>query len=469
MKLWQKFYIITLVLLILALNLIGFLFIQHSHNNILKKEIDSSIMEQKFVYYQLKLSLSDFEESSSVSIERFILKMMEKYTKSINYNLNYQILNNNNELIYKDIDFPHSKNNPELENISFNNTNYIIKPINGKYYLYICSMIDNPSIPLKVHCAKDISTLYEDNRSNWVLFLKIDLFISILFAVGMLLISKYLTRPIEELTFFTKEITSGNYSHRVKIESKDELGILADNFNFMTETIQNSILELKSENEKKEEFINNFTHELKTPLTSIIGYSNFIKTSKYDEKTFFEASNYIYNEAKYLEKISFKLMDFIYSKKNNLELNQINIIDVFKDVENTLSQKLISKNIDLIIISPSQNLSLDYDLIKILLKNLIDNSIKASSQNSKILIRGICNPNKFIVSIEDFGVGIPKKHLDKILEPFYVVDQSRSRRNNGIGLGLSICHEIVKAHNAELKISSQLNLGTTISISFDYF
>lgn len=469
MKLWQKFYIITLILIILASNLIGFLFIQHSHNNILKKEIDSSIMEQKFVSYQIKLSLSDFEESSSISIERFILKMMEKYTKSINYNLNYQILNNNNELIYKDIDFPHSKNNPELENISFNNTNYIIKPINGKYYLYICSMIDNTNIPLKVHCAKDISSLYEDNRSNWILFLKIDLFISILFAVGMLLISKYLTRPIEELTFFTKEITSGNYSHRVKIESKDELGILADNFNFMTETIQNSILELKSENEKKEEFINNFTHELKTPLTSIIGYSNFIKTSKYDEKIFFEASNYIYSEAKYLEKISFKLMDFIYSKKSNLELNQINIIDVFKDVENTLSQKLISKNIDLIIISPNQNLSLDYDLIKILLKNLIDNSIKASSQNSKILIRGICNPNKFIVSIEDFGVGIPKENLDRILEPFYVVDKSRSRRNNGIGLGLSICHEIIKAHNAELTISSQLNLGTTISISFDYF
>lgn len=469
MKLWQKIYIITLSLLILSLNLIGFLFIQSSHNNLLKKEIDSSIIEQKFISYHLKLSLSDFENSSSVSVERFILKIMEKYTTSINYNSAYQILNKNNELIYKDMDFPYSENNPELEVISSNNTNYIIKPINGNYYLFICSLIDNADIPLKVHCAKDISSIYKERHSNWMLFLKLDLFISVLFAIVMLLIIKLLTKPIENLTLLTKEIISGNYSYRINIASKDELGILADNFNFMTETIENNILELQSENKKKEDFINNFTHELKTPLTSIIGYSNFIMTSKYDEEIFFEASRYIYNEARYLEKISFKLMDFIYSKKNNLEMKRINIIDILTDVEKTLSQKLISKNIDLIMTIPNKDLILEYDLIKILFKNLIDNSIKASSENSKIIISEISNPNKFIICVKDFGIGISNEHLDRIFEPFYVVDQSRSRKNNGLGLGLSICQEIIRAHDAELKISSKLNIGTTVFISFNYF
>ena len=127
------------------------------------------------------------------------------------------------------------------------------------------------------------------------------------------------------------------------------------------------------------------------------------------------------------------------------------------------------KNINLDIKIEDIDIWVDKELFEVLLTNIIDNSIKASDTNSIIEIEGyyINDKNEYILKIKDRGIGIPKEDLDKILEPFYMVDKARTRKNNGIGLGLSICSEICNMHNISLNIKSELNMGSEVILGFN--
>ena len=105
--------------------------------------------------------------------------------------------------------------------------------------------------------------------------------------------------------------------------------------------------------------------------------------------------------------------------------------------------------------------------ICIAITNIIDNSIKASNVGSWIDVEGYYGNNEYILKIKDKGIGIPQEDLDKVLEPFYMVDKARTRKNNGIGLGLSICSEICNMYNISLDIKSKLNVGTEVILIFN--
>ena len=464
MKLWQKIYLFPLLLLVLTLNLSGLLLIQNFHNSLLKKEVEACITEKNFLTYELKINNQNDRRSSN--LEWTISTLMTDYADSIHYEGTFQILDSGNKLLYTDFDFPLPPTYEELKNLSFGQTHYIIRPLGGHYYLYIASLTDAYSTPLKLYYAKDISTIYDERQTHFNFFLKLDCFICLIFAIFMFLISHKITKPIRILTSSTQKITSGKYNERVLIDTKDEFSTLSSYFNQMAQTIEDKIAQLQLSNDQKETFINDFTHELKTPLTSIIGYANFIRTSKYNEQLFLEASDYIYKESKNLEQIAFKMMDLIYAKSTHITFQPEEILSLYKEVKKSLQSKLDEKQMDLKITGLPCILMLDKLLMKIFLCNLVDNAIKASPTGSSIILAVHTYKQQTTLSVQDFGMGIAPDHISKICDPFYVVDSARTKKSNGAGIGLSICTEIAKCHNAALHIDSQLNLGTTISISF---
>jgi signal transduction histidine kinase len=182
---------------------------------------------------------------------------------------------------------------------------------------------------------------------------------------------------------------------------------------------------------------------------------------------FVEASDYIYKEGKRLEKMAFKMMDLIYAKTQEIELITERIFNVIDEVKRLQFARLKDKNIDLIIEGEDCVLDIDKDLITMALSNLVENAIKASKNNSKIYIKICIIQNKTYISVVDLGLGIAKEHLDKLWQPFYVVDKARSRKNNGAGIGLSICKKIAEVHSADIKISSDLGIGTEVTLIFN--
>lgn len=470
MKFWHKIYLFSVLLFSVSISFVGLMLVRSLHNSMLGKEIEKSIAEEKVLAHELEMETfySNWylpQESKEVS-GRSLNQIIEDYIDATPVEGYYQVLNMDNEILYTDFNFPKSMEHQELEKLTSERVHYILREVENKKYVYICGLANILSGQVKVYYAKELTPIYQTTQKQYGYFIRLDIFICIVFSIFMIFISQFVTKPIENLVNSTKKIASGNYSERAKVISKDEFSVLAEQFNDMANTIEEKIGELEESNSQKEAFINNFTHELKTPLTSIIGYADFIRTSRYDEKLFFEAADYIYSEGKHLEKIAFKMMDLIYSKTQPLNLETIEVIRFFNDIRKSFYQRLKDKNLEVIIKGELAQLTADPILLKMLLNNFIDNAIKASNEGGKIYMEVKNGEGEITLSVQDEGIGISKEHLDKIRQPFYIVDASRTKKNNGVGLGLAICQKIVEAHGAQLRIESEIGKGTKVSVIF---
>ncbi|MGR3777047.1 sensor histidine kinase [Bacillus paramycoides] len=465
MKFWQKIFIYSLLIFLITFNFGAVFLIQNSYNLNLKREIDRSLGEQSnvsagIIYYSM-ISVKGSETNYKEIIKNYLKKFNSKDTY-------LEVLDKNNNEVFSNMYFTISGEREELKEASSDKRKYIIRDVGNKTLLFVTSLVNIQGEDLKVSYIHDITYIYQDKREQYSFFIQLSMVVSVILAISMYMLSKYITSPIDKLINTTKIISKGNYSERVEINSKDEIGVLADNFNEMADAVEEKIHQLESNAEEKQRFIDNLTHEFKTPLTSIIGYADFLRSTSYNEEIFIEGLNHIFKEGKRLEELSWKMMSLILLKRENFKMEKENIKNILVDLRDTLKPKLQNKNINLIISSEEYQISVEKDLIRNLISNFIDNSIKASKENSNIYLNVYKNKeSKVVLEIKDEGIGISEEDLPKVFEAFYMVDKSRTRANNGAGLGLTICAEIAKIHEAELKIESEINKGTTIKILFN--
>lgn len=466
MKLWKKNYIIFFICFIISFNLAGIIIIERIFNQGINREIKDSLSEHKTIVSGLHTSIHMYNNMEKIngnkSIKLFIGEYIDVFKKEADY---IEILDMGENEIFSNLDFNIPQDRPELESLLKYRRNYIIRVVDNEYYLFVAGLM-NLNKDYKLSYVRDISYIYKERKEQYHFFFLFELYICMGVSVLIYILSKILTRPITSLINTTKKIANGNYYERVKISSKDELGILSENFNQMADAIEEKINELERNGAEKQRFIENLTHELKTPLTSIIGYADLLRTTKVDDKILKESIDFIYKEGKRLEQLSFKMMDLIVVEVDDFQLRPERIINVFEEVRGILQPKLDGKNIKLVISGDNDEVYLEKDMMKLLLTNLIDNSIKASNENSHIYLNFYKENNHKIIEVRDEGIGISKEKVEYILEPFYVVDKSRTRANNGIGLGLAICERIAEIHHGRLEIESKLNKGTRVRIIF---
>ena len=228
--------------------------------------------------------------------------------------------------------------------------------------------------------------------------------------------------------------------------------------------LERNISDLENVALRREEFIGSFAHELKTPLTAIIGYADMLRSKDMSPKTRFTAAGYIFSEGKRLEALSLKLMDIIVAGKQELELKRFEIGYFIRTVAAVTVPSLSSEDITLDMRWEPGYIEVEPDLFKTLMINLVDNARKASKRNSTIELYGKAEDGGYAMYVQDHGRGIPQDELIKITEPFYMVDKSRARAQNGAGLGLALCQRIAELHNTKLEYSSELGQGTTVRI-----
>lgn len=213
----------------------------------------------------------------------------------------------------------------------------------------------------------------------------------------------------------------------------------------------------------KQDFFSNASHELKSPLTAIIGYQQMITTGIIDDKDeIIDTCNRTLNEAKKMNEMIIDMLDLSYLESEKNSHNETNDLkDITSKIVESYKIKSNAKNITIIKSLESLIVNInEKDLIH-LISNLIDNAIKYSNNNSKIEIKII--DNKFI--IKDQGIGISEDNQKRVFERFYQVDKTRSTYH-GSGLGLSIVKHICLKYNIKIDLKSKLNEGTTISLSF---
>lgn len=215
----------------------------------------------------------------------------------------------------------------------------------------------------------------------------------------------------------------------------------------------------------KKDFFDNASHELKSPITSIVGYSQMISKGIVDDKNeIVEYSNRILKEANRMNSIIYDMLNIAEIEKDYaLNIANINLKDLILDNIKSLSSLAKEKNV--IIETDLERLFVKSDarLVDELIRNLLDNSIKYNKDNGKVKV--ILKDN--YLEIKDTGIGIAKSDIGRIFERFYRVDKVRSKESGGTGLGLSIVKHIVETCNFKIEVNSTLGVGSTFKVTFN--
>mgnify|MGYP001106720308 CR=1 FL=1 len=326
------------------------------------------------------------------------------------------------------------------ESLSLNkNTYYFAKLLDDETLIRISKDYDDISIIIK-------KTIY------FMLFLASLLIgISYLFAKK---ISLMLIEPIKELS---ENIEVIEYSEKIYEEIQP-----------FVKKIREQHLDIIKSSKLRQEFTANVTHELKTPLTVIAGYSELMSNEMVDVNDCKFIGNEIYDNSKKLQLLIDDILILSHLDQNNIgfENSNINLDLVIKKIISNFRLVARKKNIDFHYEGNTVFMNTNYKLMEELMSNLISNAIKYNKQNGSVFIKLSKNINEVIIEIRDTGMGISKKDQKRIFERFYRVENNSSKLEPGNGLGLSIVKHIVAQYDGEIEVSSEINKGTNFKIIF---
>lgn len=273
------------------------------------------------------------------------------------------------------------------------------------------------------------------------------------------LISRITIGPIIGLTKWSEQLAAGDLSQTLSLSSKDELGRLSTSLNYMAERIQASF-------DSQRRFVSNAAHELKTPLSSMkVAVTAALENNKSNEE-YQELVQFVAQRIKTQELLIAELLFLAQSDEKRLasQFNIMNISEIICEFKETFAYVFEEKNIDLKeCITDEIFIRGDRKLISQLIMNLLDNALAYTPKGGVVIISLTRDKNWAILTVKDNGRGIPEDSLDKVFERFYKVP-NETPANSGFGLGLSICKSIVQTLGGNIRVNSNLNLGTIFTV-----
>lgn len=342
---------------------------------------------------------------------------------------------------------------------------YIIRNFKGKDYVLFSSPIYYNDT--KLGCIRFVYNLEKENNIVFKTILSM-IFFAIISMLSSIIMSNSFSNkivdPIVKLKDIASEVSHGKFIKDFHIDSNDEIEDLSKSFSTMSNNIENMILKLKDEKETQKRFLDNITHEFKTPLAAIMGYSDLLSRVE-DRKNIEECTKYIKKSSDRLLNLVEQLLELSLLNKNQLHLKK-EPVDIKSVVENSmmlLKPRMIKFGIKVVLKMDSKVINIDREKTEQVILNILDNAIKYS-ECTKIIITMDYTEESVRIFIDDNGQGIPKKDLNSIFEHFYTAHKTLQNKHGGSGLGLAICKEIMEKQLGNIKIES-LN-GTKVILEF---
>ena len=300
----------------------------------------------------------------------------------------------------------------------------------------------------------------KESRSIWSVFIKVMPAILILIFV-ILAISKMLTDVLTKSLLLPIEQMSENLDHLEDITTYKELMPF---INTIQEQHKNILMNAKM----RQEFTANVSHELKTPLTAISGYSELIQNGMANEEETIRFAGEIHKSAKRLltlinDTIRLSQLD---TSEQKVIYEAIDLYKIAEDCVNMLKFSAENHGIDISIHGTNAYLEGNREMLEEVVYNLCDNAIRYNNEGGKVDVTVKPVKGKIYLCVEDNGIGISKEHQERIFERFYRVDKSRSKSTGGTGLGLAIVKHIIQQHGAHMELTSEKGKGTKIEIEF---
>ena len=474
MRLWQKIVLPVLALLVLSTTLTSVLLLRASRDTLWQREGQRAVAQQQYlagmlragvISHRLQLGVVqlDPEETGRTAGQVLSQQAQDSYLSGL------LLLGEDGEALYDAMPDCLDGLLPEPPTDGPNATVYQLYPgeREGDWYLVCAMPVTLESVRCRLAAAYSVGDLQRQLEQEAVRAVGLCLLLSLAGAALLLAMVWAMLRPLAALDVSARRIADGNYRERLAVRGTDELSGLAQDMNVMAQAVESRVEQLEQVAEERKIFIGNLAHEMKTPLTSILGFADllYLPPEVPDEQRV-EYARVISEEAKRLRALSGKLLELITLGSASLTLAPVSLRMVADEVSISLRPLMAQSQIRLRCSCPDALVDMDRELFKSLLYNLLDNGRKASRRGEKLDLAGQVQGNDIVILVRDYGSGIPQEELDKVCQPFYMVDKSRSRKAGGAGLGLALCKEIVSVHHGSIDIQSRLGEGTLITLTF---
>ena len=312
--------------------------------------------------------------------------------------------------------------------------------------------------------CRDVSALFTQRSAQYRSFFQVMLVLIALVGALSLLVSHLILRPLGRVSDAARRMAGGELGQRVPVTSEDELGRLSADFNAMAAQLEGQMEELANAARRQKDFTGSFAHEIKTPLTSIIGYADLLRSRPMSPEQVRDSAGYIFQEGKRLEALSWKLMELIVLDRQDFPKRPVSMRAFLEQMGSVMRPALEQAGIQLAVEAEEAPAFAEPDLLETMVLNLLDNARKATPGGGRISLVGEAKESGYLIQVTDTGKGIPAEELSRITEPFYMVDKSRARAQGGAGLGLALCRRIVELHGGTLEFESVLGQGTTARV-----
>ena len=376
-------------------------------------------------------------------------------------NKDFTILNRTEDLLNRGITHVEVENAPTVAKVMEGYVVSSMGTLGGLYTepkLTVCYPIGNGDMVIGAIFMSSSMVSLNENISEVVRITISGVLISCFVAFVMIYFSsRSMTKPLQQMNEAAKVIANGDFEKRIEVNSMDEVGQLAESFN-------NMAAGLEEHEVSRREFIANISHDLRSPLTSIIGFLQAIK----DETIPPERTDYylgiVLGECKRLAKIANDLLDIskiqltgqLELLVEDFELNKL-IRDTAIQFENRIREKNI--NLEVSFADEAGMVRADYEKIQRVFHNLLDNAVKFTPNDGRIRVETVIKDKRAFVSVKDSGKGLSEEEKQHIFDRFYKADSSRGMDKAGTGLGLSIVREFIKAHDEKILVNSVEGMG----------
>jgi signal transduction histidine kinase len=307
-----------------------------------------------------------------------------------------------------------------------------------------------------------VPSIYQLKTSIIIIFIVSGLVGCIIALLFVTLLTKRITKPINQMKLAARRVASGEFSERISTKGKDEIAELSESFN-------NMIAALENLEKMRRDFIGNVSHELRTPLTTIKGFIEGILDGVIPTEKQGSYLAIVLDETRRMQDLVNDLLSLAKMQAGEVSLNitDFDINELTRRCVISLQQMFIEKNLEFQADFETERMfvSADIDAIQRVIINLLHNAVKFTPQDGKIRVKTYTDRDKVFVAVEDNGKGIPKEDLPNIFERFYKTDKSRSADRSGVGLGLAIARNIIVSHNETIKVESEEGSGSVFTFS----
>lgn len=328
---------------------------------------------------------------------------------------------------------------------------------------FITDETQSQKLPLGILKVRDsylVMTSHTEN--NEILYFRNIAFMVLVICAGigsilMLLAVTHITKPVKRLTRATQEVAKGNFDISVEYDAQDEIGQLTHNFNLMTN-------ELKNMEYLRKDFVSNVSHEFKTPIASIRGFAQLLKTKDLTKEEFDEYTDVIIDESTRLSKLSENLLRLSRLEKQVIPTQnaEFSLDEQIRKTLLLLEREWSAKELELDIDLDTVTYSGNEEMMQQIWINLLSNAIKFSHLHGTLCVRLKKEKGQVRSQISDTGVGIAADAIPRIFEKFYQGDASHSKEGNG--LGLAIVRQIVESCGGTISVESTEGKGTTFTV-----